>query len=146
MGVPTLFDRIIRGEVPSHRVAEGEHWYSFLDIFPRCQGHTLVVPKQSVQHITSLSQASRSALFEGVAEVQRRLSLHFSTSDFTICVHDGPLAGQEVPHVHVHVLPRQTGDGGLTLHSMWPHSPPMGGEIDHGSLALLSEQLREVGQ
>ena len=85
-------------------------------------------------------------MFEGVAEVQRRLSHHFSTSDFTVCVHDGPLAGQEVPHVHVHVLPRQSGDGGLTLHSMWPHSPPMGGEVDHGSLAILSESLREVAE
>ena len=67
MGVPTLFDQIISGEVPSHRVAEGEQWYAFLDIFPRCEGHTLVVPKQSAQHIASLSNQSRNALFEGVA-------------------------------------------------------------------------------
>ena len=51
----------------------------------------------------------------GSSEVKR----HFQTTDFTVCVHDEPLAGQEVPHVHVHVLPRTVDDGGGTLMSMW---------------------------
>ena len=146
MGEPTLFDRILSGEIPSHCVAEGEHWYAFLDIFPRREGHTLVIPKQSVQRLKDLSTHARNDLFEGVTEVQQRLSNQFNTSDFTVCLHDGPLAGQEVPHVHVHVLPRLQGDGGLTLHAMWPNTPSMSGEIDHASLAELSQRLREVNQ
>lgn len=104
MAEPTLFESIVAGAIPSHKVAEGEKWYAFLDIFPRTSGHTLVVPKTGVQRLSDLSKDERDALFEGVSEVQRRLSIHFETKDFTVCIHDGPLAGQEVPHVHVHVL------------------------------------------
>ena len=58
----------------------------------------------------------------------RRLSKVFDTTDFTICLHDGPLAGQEVPHVHVHVIPRTIDDGGMTLMAMWPNTKHMGGK------------------
>lgn len=144
MAEPTLFDRIVEGSLPSHKVAEDELWYSFLDIFPRREGHTLVIPKQSVQRLSELSPASRDALFAGVVEVQRILSKHFETEDFTVCIHDGPLAGQEVPHVHAHVIPRHSGDGGSTLQAMWPHAPPMGEEADHDALHTLSSNLQEV--
>lgn len=144
MAVPTLFDLIIRGDVPSHRVAEGDSWYAFLDIYPRSAGHTLVVPKQSVRRISELERESRNALFAGVSEVQKRLSRAFETEDFTVCIHDGPLAGQEVPHVHVHVIPRTSGDGGGTLVSMWPNAPSLGGEVDHQSLAAVAQRLAEV--
>ena len=146
MGEPSLFDLILNGTVPSHKVAEGEHWYAFLDIFPRREGHTLVIPKQSVQRMFELTQQSRDALFDGVVQVQSVLSKHFNTQDFTVCVHDGPLAGQEIPHVHVHILPRHSGDGGGTLHSMWPQAESHGGDVDHGQLAELSRCLQGVEQ
>ncbi|MAE78557.1 MAG: HIT family hydrolase [Euryarchaeota archaeon] len=146
MGEPSLFDLILNGTVPSHKVAEGEHWYAFLDIFPRREGHTLVIPKQSVQRMLELTPQSRDALFDGVVQVQSVLSKHFNTQDFTVCVHDGPLAGQEIPHVHVHILPRHSGDGGGTLHSMWPLAEPHGGDVDHGQLAELSQRLQGVEQ
>ena len=142
MAEPTLFESIVAGTIPSHKVAEGEKWYAFLDIFPRTSGHTLVVPKTGVQRLSDLSKDERDALFEGVSEVQRRLSTHFETKDFTVCIHDGPLAGQEVPHVHVHVLPRLSSDGGKTLQAMWPKAPLMGGDVDHGVLAELAASLR----
>ena len=93
-----------------------------------------------------LSAAARTHLGRaaswGVAEVQRRLGHRFSTQDFTVCIHDGPLAGQEVPHVHVHVLPRTAGDGGGTLMSMWPAVGS--GEPDHAALSALATQLEDV--
>ena len=142
MAEPTLFESIVAGAIPSHKVAEGEKWYAFLDIFPRTSGHTLVVPKTGVQRLSDLSKDERDALFEGVSEVQRRLSTHFETKDFTVCIHDGPLAGQEVPHVHVHVLPRLMSDGGKTLQAMWPQAAPMGGEINHTELEHIAASLR----
>ena len=87
-------------------MADGDKWYAFLDINPRSEGHTLVVPKEEKQRIKDLSSESRVALFDGVVEAQRKLGAHFNTTDFTVAVHDGPLAGQEVPHVHIHVIPR----------------------------------------
>ena len=116
----TLFESILSGQIPSHCVAQGESWYAFLDIFPRREGHTLVIPRKPAQRLSELSPDELSGLMEGITVVQQRLGAHFSTTDFTICLHDGPLAGQEVPHVHFHVIPRNEGDGGGTLMSMWP--------------------------
>ena len=138
----TLFESILSGQIPSHCVAQGESWYAFLDIFPRREGHTLVIPRKAVQRLSDLNSQELSGLMEGITEVQQRLGAHFSTTDFTVCLHDGPLAGQEVPHVHFHVLPRTQGDGGGTLVSMWPPTAPS--EPDHQSLASLATSLQVV--
>lgn len=135
----TLFQRILSGEIPSHTVGSGEGWYAFLDIFPRRSGHTLVIPTTPVQRVAELKELERSRLMNGVVEVQTLLSQHFNTTDFSVVIHDGPLAGQEVPHVHVHVLPRTVGDSGATLASMWPLSQT--NEPDHSALSLLAEQI-----
>ena len=135
----TLFQRILSGEIPSHKIASGEGWYAFLDIFPRREGHTLVIPTTPVQRIAELTTLERSRLMTGVAEVQSLLSSHFQTMDFTVLVHDGPLAGQEVPHVHVHVLPRTPKDGGSTLAAMWPRSQVA--EPDHDALVALASSI-----
>lgn len=144
MNGQTLFERIISGEIASHKVAEGKNWFAFLDIYPRRTGHTLVVPKRGVSHISQLNKTETAELFVGMREVQGKLSKYFHTDDFTICIHDGKLAGQEVPHVHIHVIPRTDLDGGLTLMSMWPKAAPIGGEANHTSLGELASNLREV--
>ena len=135
----TLFQRILSGEIPSHKIASGEGWYAFLDIFLRREGHTLVIPTTPVQRIAELTTLERSRLMTGVAEVQSLLSSHFQTMDFTVLVHDGPLAGQEVPHVHVHVLPRTPKDGGSTIAAMWPRSSVA--EPDHDALGALASSI-----
>jgi len=142
MGEQTLFGKIIAGEIPSHKVASGTDWYAFLDILPRREGHTLVIPNKQVSNLQDLSEQEIASLFLGVKTVQRKLSQFFKTTDFTICIHDGPLAGQEVPHVHVHVIPRTKGDGGKTLMSMWPNS--VSRDVDHTALANLASKLSEV--
>ena len=62
----TLFEKILRGEVPSHRAASGDGWYAFLDIFPRREGHTLVIPTRGVQRLAALDPQEQGALMEGV--------------------------------------------------------------------------------
>ena len=138
----TLFEKILTGDIPSHRVASGEGWYAFLDIFPRREGHTLVIPRRGVQRLADLSPKEQADLMEGVTRVQHVLGQRFETTDFTVCVHDGPLAGQEVPHVHVHVLPRTENDGGATLMAMWPKTNLA--EPDHAALASLASSLQDV--
>ena len=66
MSDQTLFSKIIAGEIPSHRVASGDNWYAFLDIFPRRQGHTLVVPHKQVTNLSGLNDAEIAGLFAGV--------------------------------------------------------------------------------
>ena len=142
MDEPTLFTKIIQGELPSSKVAEGDYWYAFLDIYPRRAGHTLVVPKEQAQRLADLSSESLQGLMAGVVEVQRRLTAEFGTQDFSVGVPAGPTAGHDVPHVHIHVCPRTFGDGGRTLLACWPDSPPPGGDPDFAALAELSERLQ----
>ncbi len=134
----SLFTKIIRGEIPSSKVAEGDTWYAFLDINPQRPGHTLVVPKEQAQRIAELSPLSRRDLMDGVVEVQRRLSTEFETSDFSINLNDGPNAGQEVPHVHFHVIPRLPSG---TSRPMWTHQTQES-EPNFENLAALSTRLQ----
>ena len=139
MGEATLFERIVQGILPSHPVARGQGWYAFLDVFPRRPGHTLVVPERGVPRLADLQPEERRSLMDGVAEAQRRLSTVFDTEDFLVLIHDGAAAGQEVPHVHVHVLPRTSGDGGRSLPALWPDA--RGDRADDEALAAWSQDL-----
>jgi len=102
-----------------------------------------VIPTTPVPRMRDLSTLERSQLMEGVVEVQRLLTIKFNTTDYTVVVHDGPLAGQEVPHVHIHILPRTENDSGKTLASMWPHQSQ---EIDHDKLRVLASELQTEGE
>lgn len=144
-GEKTLFTKIIEGSVPCNKVASGTSWLAFLDIYPRRDGHTLVVPREQVSHMSQLSQQQLQDLWLGVIEVQRKLSLYFKTTDFSIGVHDGVLAGQEIPHVHIHVIPRNHNDGGLSFLACWPNSPPIGTvEPNFAHLSDLANDLLDI--
>ncbi len=141
---PSLFSKIIAGDIPASFVSKGEGWVAFLDINPRAEGHTLVVPVEQAQRIRDLSPASQYALMEGVSEVTSRLCAHFGVEDCTVVVHDGPTAGQEIPHVHIHVIPRSDGDGGRSILAMFPEIPAPGTlEPDFPRLAALAAALSD---
>jgi len=141
----SLFTKIIKGEIPASFIAKHDLWVAFLDINPRAEGHTLVVPVEQKQRIRDLSKESQHTLMEGVAIVSEKLCNHFGTSDCTIVVHDGPAAGQEIPHVHIHVIPRSKGDGGKSALAMFPEVPPPGTtNPDFQHLTDLSNQLNQI--
>lgn len=143
MAEPTIFEKIISGEIPGNFVSRGSNWAAFLDVFPRSEGHTLVVPHRPVQRISDLSKDEITELFSGVQETQQKLSEHFGTTDFTVIVHDGPLAGQEIPHVHVHIIPRIKGDGGGALPLLFPNSKPPN-PPDYQKLSELCNRIKEA--
>jgi len=145
MAEPTLFEKILSGEIPGNFICRGDGWGSFLDVFPRSEGHTLVVLENPSQRLNDLSQQELGLLFSGVKETQKRLSAFFNTTDFTITVHDGPLAGQEIPHVHVHVIPRLAGDGGGALPWMFPNAKPPN-PPDFPALSELCNKIKEASQ
>lgn len=140
MAERTLFEKILSGEVPANFICRGENWGAFLDVFPRTEGHTLVVPTKPVQRISELSADDLAGLFLGVKETQNKLASYFKTTDFTVIVHDGPLAGQEIPHVHIHVLPRLNGDGGKALPALFPNANPP----NPPNFQALSELCRKI--
>lgn len=145
MAEPTLFQKILTGEIPGNFVGRGENWGAFLDVFPRAEGHTLVVPLNPVQRITDLSKSELADLFSGVKQVQSTLSSYFDTKDFTVMVHDGPMAGQEIPHVHIHVIPRTENDGGRALPALFPSANPSN-PPDFTALSELCNQIKEASQ
>ena len=145
MAEPTLFEKILSGEIPGNFICRGDGWGSFLDVFPRSEGHTLVVLENPSQRLNDLSQQELGLLFSGVKETQETLSAYFDTSDFTVTIHDGPLAGQEIPHVHVHVIPRLAGDGGGALPWMFPNAKPPN-PPDFSALGELCNKIEGANQ
>ena len=145
MAEHTLFEKILAGEIPGNFICRGDGWASFLDVFPRSQGHTLVVLENPSQRLADLSDSDLMKLFSGVKQTQSKLSNYFETTDFTVAIHDGPLAGQEIPHVHVHVIPRKQGDGGRALPAMFPNAAPPN-PPDFAALANLCNEIKEATQ
>ena len=145
MAEQTLFQKILSGEIPGNIICRGEDWASFLDVFPRSEGHTLVALENPSQRLADLSNEDLKKLFSGVKQTQNVLSGYFQTNDFTIAIHDGPLAGQEIPHVHVHVIPRVVGDGGLALPAMFPNASPPN-PPDFAALSELCDAIKEASE
>ena len=111
-----IFARILRQELPSHLIHEDEHCIVILDIFPINPGHTLVIPKAAVEDFSELPSAVAAHVIQvgqRVAKAQKAAAkagtLRCDGVNFLIS--DGPKAGQEIPHAHLHVLPRFEGDG-----------------------------------
>ncbi len=141
----TLFSKIIAGEIPCFEISKGNTWLAFLDINPRRLGHTLVVPHEPVSHLSELSSQQLSELWLGVVETQSKLSQYFKTTDFLVGIHDGTLAGQEIPHVHIHVIPRTEGDGGRSLLACWPQAPKIGEvEPDFSALSNIQKEILDA--
>jgi histidine triad (HIT) family protein len=106
-----IFCKILEGALPSSNVCESDLTVAFLDINPINPGHTLVVPRRHVVSFTDLSPEelwSLSAIGRRVALAQKT---NLKYDGVTLSLADGEAAGQEVPHVHLHVIPRRTGDG-----------------------------------
>jgi histidine triad (HIT) family protein len=131
---PTIFDKIISGEVPSHRVHEDDHVLAFLDIGPLSQGHTLVVPKERKAHLHQLSDESSAAIGRILPRICRAVLAATGATSYNILQNNGPAAHQAVTHVHFHVIPR-IGDTGLGI--TWP-----AGELDPDTAATLLTRMK----
>ena len=104
MGMSSIFTKIIKGEIPSYKVAENEKYYAFLDINPNSKGHTLVVPKQEEDKLFDLHQDAYLDLMNFTYKVAKAIEKAVPCERVGMSV-----IGLEVPHVHVHLIP---------LHSM----------------------------
>ncbi len=98
--MPTIFSKIISGEIPSYKVAENERFYAFLDINPLSAGHTLVVPKNETDYIFDLEDEEYSSLFLFAQKVAKGIKEAIPCKRVGIAV-----IGMEVPHAHIHLVP-----------------------------------------
>jgi histidine triad (HIT) family protein len=104
-----LFAKILRGELPAHKIYESDTAFAFLDIMPRAPGHTLVIPKVPVRTILDIAPDDLANLAKSVQTVARAARTAFAADGLTIQQFNEPAGGQVVFHLHVHVIPRKTG-------------------------------------
>lgn len=98
--MPTLFSKIITGEIPSYKIYEDEYTYAFLDIFPQRKGHTLVVPKCEVDYFADVPEPYYSAIFQTAKLLAPAIKQ--ATNCTRVCT---TFLGYEIPHCHYHVIP-----------------------------------------
>jgi histidine triad (HIT) family protein len=109
----TIFSKIIRGEIPCHKVYEDDAVLSFLDINPLCEGHTLVIPKEAVATVDQLSDEAAAAIGRVLPRISRAVLKATGTTDFNILQNNGAAAHQAVFHVHFHIIPKMPDGRGL---------------------------------
>lgn len=126
----SVFTKIIKGEIPSHKVYEDDKTLAFLDIYGAVPGHTLVIPKQQVDHLWDLSDEDYAAVMATSKLVANRIREVLSPVRVGVKV-----MGEQVPHAHVHLIPFNTiGE--------YEHSPDSSVEPDHEALAAVAEKLK----
>lgn len=113
-----IFCKILKKQIPAKTLYEDEHALALLDAFPLVEGHTLVIPKTHFEHLQDMPAAAAQAWFATVHRVAGKLQAALEADALTVGLHNGKAAGQAVPHVHMHLLPRFEGDGGGTLHDV----------------------------
>jgi histidine triad (HIT) family protein len=104
-----VFARILRGEIPAHKVWEDEATLAFMDVMPQADGHALVIPKAEAENIFELTPEVLAATILTTQRVARGVQKAFGAPGVMIAQLNGPAAGQSVFHVHFHVLPRHAG-------------------------------------
>ncbi len=130
----TIFSKIVRGEVPCHRVYEDERVLAFLDITPIAPGHTLLIPKEPARTLDELSDESAAALGRVLPRICRAVKQVTGFAAYNVLQNNEALAQQSVFHVHFHIIPRPDENRGLGVR--WPARP-----IDHTEARALAERL-----
>ena len=128
-----IFARIVRGDIPCHKVYEDADTVAFMDIMPQAEGHTLVVPKAAGEDIFSTPPESLAAAIRTAQKVAGAVKKAFGPPGVMIAQLNGAAAGQSVLHLHFHVIPRHAGKD-LGIHAAKP--------ADHGLLAEHAARIR----
>ena len=116
-----IFCKIAKKEIPSYVIMETENSMAFLDVFPVSRGHTLIIPKNHHEKVQDMEESDSADLFNTVRNVISKVDK--ITGSTLLAVHNGKESGQEIPHVHVHLIPRKLSDQAGPVHSMFEDRP-----------------------
>lgn len=130
----TIFGKILRGEIPCHKLYEDDRVLAFLDVGPLSTGHTLVIPKEPAVTIDQLSDESAAAIGRVLPRLARAIMRATGTSAYNVLQNNGSAAHQVVMHVHFHIIPKPSHDAGLGVG--WP-----AGSLDHAAGAALAQRI-----
>lgn len=129
----TIFSKILRGEIPCHKIYEDDLVLAFLDVGPLSRGHTLVIPKEEVATVDQMSDESAAAIGRILPRLCRAVKKVSGCQDYNILQNNGAPAHQAVFHVHFHIIPKPNDKEGLAIG--WPS-----GKLEEG--AQLAERMR----
>jgi len=132
-----IFCKITSGEIPTKIITETENSIAFLDAFPLAKGHTLVIPKNHHEKIQDLTSEENSDLFSTVHKIISKVDT--LTGSTLVAIHNGKEAGQEIPHVHVHLVPRSADDSGGPIHCLFDSTL----NVSDSELNEIYEKLRD---
>jgi histidine triad (HIT) family protein len=132
-----IFCKIIAGEIPAKVIMQNEKAMALLDASPLAAGHSLVIPKSHYAKVQEMSEQDAKAVFEIVWKLVGAVETGSEVNASTIAIHNGSEAGQEVPHVHAHIVPRKRGDGAGAIHSMFKIKP----KLSTQEMDLLRERI-----
>jgi histidine triad (HIT) family protein len=139
MSEDCIFCSILEGEIPSYEVYEDNETYAFLDANPLGRGHTLVIPKDHAETLSDV-EGGGAAVFETVRKIAPRVADAVDAPAYNLGLNNGEEAGQEVPHAHMHIVPRFEGDGGGPIHALQP-SPP---SIDDDEMSEIHAEVSDA--
>ncbi len=132
-----IFCKIVKREIPAKIIGETEKSLAFIDAFPLTKGHSLVIPKNHYEKMQDISAEDNADLFETVRRVISKVD---KISNATLlAVHNGKESGQEIPHVHVHLIPRSAEDLAGPVHSMFKDRP----KLSESEINQIHEKLKE---
>jgi histidine triad (HIT) family protein len=130
-----VFARILRGEIPCHKVYEDDDTLAFMDVMPQADGHTLIIPKTPARNLLDAGPDQLAAVIATTQRIAKAVKVAFDADGVFVAQFNEPAAGQSVFHLHVHVIPRHEGV------SLRPHTGAM---ADHGALAGHAERIRSA--
>lgn len=113
-----IFCKILNKEIPNYTVYEDENVLAFLDIFPCSKGHTVVIPKKHFESLWDMNMETFQAVAEGLRAAAGRIQTRLLPDGMNVGLNNGEVAGQAVPHLHWHIIPRYKEDGGGSMHSI----------------------------
>ena len=121
-----IFCKIAKKEIPSRIITETDKSIAFLDVFPLSRGHTLVIPKCHYEKVQDMTDIDNIDLFNTVHKVISKVDK--LTGATLLAIHNGKGSGQEIPHVHVHLIPRELSDQAGSVHRMFEDTPKFSDE------------------
>ena len=129
-----VFAKMLRGEIPCHKIYEDEDTLAFLDIMPRTQGHALVITKEKARDLFDVRPEALAKLMAVVRKLAPKIKEAIGAEGVLIQQFNGAAAGQTVFHLHVHIIPRKEGE------PLKPHAGQMAGQAQ---LAATAEKIRK---
>ena len=133
-----IFCKIISREIPTKILYEDQYTISILDAFPVTPGHTLVIPKNHHEQIQDMPLDINEKLFTTVQKMLKRINTVKGST--LLLIHNGKDSGQEIMHVHVHLIPRGSDDSGDKLDSMFQDKP----EFSESEISLVFDKLKSI--